>query len=84
MEKSNCFHVMKSCKLVKKNCNGSTRVVVEYVLGNMMDSLHNMMLVKGDEYEEFPKHLETFKHHFDVLKKSGLDIASEELRDRCM
>ena len=38
--------------------------------------------MKSDEYDTLIKYLETFKHHFDVLKELGLDISSEELSDR--
>ena len=40
---------MKSCHLIKKVCNGSSGVIVEDVVGNIVEAMHNMFFVKGED-----------------------------------
>ena len=75
------YDVIVLYRLVKKICNWSSYVVVNDVLNNVLEAMHNFMLVKGDEYLSLPKYLEAAKQRFDVLKESDFDMASEGLRD---
>ena len=64
------------CKLIKKICNGSTSVVVEYVLGNLVEDFHRFTLILGDEYDTLHKYMEASQHEFEVLKMAGFDVCS--------
>ena len=75
---------LKKAELVKKNCNGSASVVANDVIGNLMESLYNYMLIKGDDYQTLPKYLEATEHRYEVLKETGFSLASESLRDAYM
>ena len=72
------------CRLVKKIYNGSSYVVVNNVLGNVLEAMHNFMLIKGDKYLSMLKYLEAVKQRFNILKELGFNIASEGLRDVCI
>ena len=48
MAKKNRFCTMKLHNLARKNCNVSTIVVKEDVIGNLIEDLFNFALIKGD------------------------------------
>ena len=52
---SNLNNTIALCQLVKKTCNGLTCVVVDDALGNVVESLHNFILIRGEEYLSSPK-----------------------------
>ena len=68
-------------KLVKKICNGSSYIVVNNMLGNVLEAMYNFIFIKDDKYLLLVKYLEIAKQQFDVLKESGFNMASKELRD---
>ena len=70
--------------LVKKICNDSTYVVVDDVVGNMLESLHSVFLIRGDDHTSLPKCLEVSQHRFEVLEESGFNMVSPIFRDACM
>ena len=84
MVKRNRFCTMKLHDLVKKVMNGSTAVVVEDVIGNMIEAMFNFMLIRAEEYEALPKYLQAFEHRFEVLTSAGFNLADEKLRDMHM
>ena len=49
MESTNGHDAMVLYQLIKNICNGSVSVVVEDVLGNLIEDLHNFTLIRGDE-----------------------------------
>ena len=49
---------MKLHMLTRKNCNGSVCVVVEDVIVTMLESIFSMMMIRRDDYDSLPKHLE--------------------------
>ena len=71
-------------KLVRKICNGSAAVMVDDVLGNMLEAMCNYMHIRGDDFPILSKYLESTKQRIEVLKESGFDIASAGIRDLCM
>ena len=71
-------------QLIKKMCNGSTSVVVEEVLGNLVEALHNFVLIRGEEHDTLPKCMESSQNRYEVLKMAGFEMVTEELRDTCM
>ena len=75
---------MVLCKLVKKICNVSASCAVDDVLGKMLETMCNCMLIRGDDYPNLAKFLEATKQRLDVLKQTGFDIAGESIRDSCM
>lgn len=82
MIKKNRFCTLKLCKLIKKIVNGSTVVIVEDVIGNMIEALFNFALIRGEEYEGLPQCLQAFHHRFKALADSGFSIAHDQLRDK--
>ena len=84
MVQSNRYCAMKLYSLVKRNCNGSTYVMVDDVMGNLIEALYSVLLIRGDEYPNLPKYLEASDHKFVVLREALFDIANEELRDAYM
>ena len=55
---NNSFNTMILHKLVRKIYNGSTTVMFDDVVGNAVESMHSMLLLRGDDYQSFPKILE--------------------------
>ena len=49
---------MKLHQLVRKNCNGSTYMVVDDVIGNFLEVMYNVLLIRGDNFKSLPKYLE--------------------------
>ena len=72
-------------KLVKKIFNGSAScTAADDVLGNILESLHNCALTRGDYCPNLAKCLEAAKQRMDALKQAGFDIAGDSLRDSHM
>jgi len=78
------FNAIVLYQRMRKICNGSTSVVGEDVLGNLMESLYNFLLIKGDDHESLWHYRETLAHRYSILKESGFDLATDNLRDECM
>ena len=81
MVSKNWHYAMVLHQLIKRICNGSTSVVVEDFLGNIIEALCNFTLIQGDEYDTLPNHIEAYQNRFKVLKMAGFDMATLELRD---
>ena len=81
MVKKNKLCAVKLHDLVRKNCNGSTVVVVEDVIGNLIEALFNFALIRGEEYEHFPKCLQAQEYKFEVLSGGGFDVAGTKSSD---
>ena len=58
MMKDNLFNTITLHKLVQKICNGSTCIIVEDVIGNTMECMYAVMLLKGDDFDSLLMHLE--------------------------
>ena len=71
MISANRCDVMVLYQLIKRICDGSTHVIVEDVLGNLADTLHNFSLIQGEEYDTLQKHMEDSQYRFEVLKMAG-------------
>ena len=72
---------MKLHMLVKKTCNGSTCVVAYDVVGNMLESMCNVFLIRGDYYSTLPNYHETTQHRFCELEEALFYIACLKFRD---
>ena len=70
--------------LVKKTSNRSATTATSEVLSNMIDAVHNSLLIRGDEHQTLSKCLEATKQCFKVLKGSSFDAATQNLMDSCM
>ena len=81
MEEKNRWDAMKLYKLVKKNCNGSTVVVVDDVIGNLIEGIFNFVLIRGDDYDALPQYLKAYEHKYEVLCKAGYGLGNDKLRD---
>ena len=58
-----------------------TVVLVEDVIGNLIEDLFNFSLIRGEEYESLPKHLQAYEKNFEVLSGGGFDVAITNVRD---
>ena len=81
MVASNRFNMLILYKLVKKNYNSSTIVVVDDVVDNFIESLYNYILIKDNDFESLPKYLEASEYWFQILKEIGFSIATDSLRN---
>ena len=70
--------------LIKRIYNGLISIIVEDVLGNMLEALYNFVLIQGEEYDSLAKYLEVSNHQFTLLKQTGFKMATESLRDKYM
>ena len=59
-------------------------MIVDDVLGSLIESLFNVMLIRCDDFKSLPKHLEASEHRHDVLDHVVFEIASPKLRDSHM
>ena len=84
MVKSKRHCVMKLLGLVRKICNVSACVIVDDVLGSLIESLFNVLMIRGDDFKSLPKNLEASEHRHDVLDDAGFAIASPKFRDSHM
>ena len=80
--KRNC--AMKLYQLVRKNCNGSTYVVVDDVVGIFLEAMCNVILIREDDFKSLPKYLEGTAHKMKVLDESGFEVANPKFRDSLM
>ena len=55
------YNVIVLHKLVKKIYNSSASIIVDYVLGNILEALRNFLLIKGNKYPSLAKYLEAAK-----------------------
>ena len=84
MIKTKRYCAMQLLGLVRKICNGSTYVVVDDVVGSLIESLHNALLIRGDDFNSLPKYLEVSEHRYAVLDGAGFEIANAKFRDSYM
>jgi len=79
MNKSKRFNTMTLYSLIKKIYNGSTLVIVEDMIDNVLEVLYNFVLIRREEYDSLAKYLEASEHQFSLLQQVGLDLATETL-----
>ena len=72
---------MKLRALVKKTSNGLISVEVDDAVGRMLQSLFNVLIIRGDDRITLPKYHEETQHRFEVLEEAGFDISSPKVRD---
>ena len=75
---------MTLCQLIRKICNRLTSVVSSDVLGNLMESLHNLLMTREKDSELLLKCVQIPKHRHSILKESGFDLATNSLRGACV
>ena len=59
-EDCNC-NAMTLCKLVWKTRNELAAIVTDNVLDSMVESVYNLLLIRGDKCSTLSKHLEAIK-----------------------
>ena len=59
-------------------------MVIRDILGNWLESLYLVLLIRGNDYNSLSKYLEVSKYRFEVLKEAKFDVASKDLHDRYM
>ena len=62
MVKTKWCCAMKLLELVKKICDGSMFVVVDDIVGNLLEAMHNSLLIYRDDFPMLPKYLEASEH----------------------
>ena len=75
---------MKLFQLAKNNYNGSTVVVVDHLIGKLIEGLFDFVLIRGEEFELFPKHLKDYEHRHEVLSGEVFSMTNSNLRDLCI
>ena len=73
--------MMKLYQLVKKNYNGSTSIVVDNMIDNLLELLLNAVLIHRNDYPNLAKYLKTSDHRYSVLEEAMFEIANSRLRD---
>ena len=84
MLSKNRHHAVVLFRLIKNACNVSSNVIVEGVLGNLAEALLKFSLIQVYEHYPLPRFIEASHHRFEVLKITGFDVVSLELRFNCM
>ena len=54
------------------------------VVGNLLETMYDAMLIRGDDYPSLPKYLEASAHRNDVLEEAGFGVANPKFRDAFM
>ena len=62
------------------NFNGSTVLVVEDFIGNLIEAPFNVALIRDNESESLPKNLQERNHNFEILSVGRFDVAGIKLR----
>ena len=62
--------------LIRKVCSGSTSVVVDDVVGTVLEKLCNFLLNRGNDHDSLPKYIELSDHKFEILKAAGFAFAA--------
>ena len=81
MIKDNLFNTITLHKLVLKICNRSTFVVVEDVIGNALESIYLVMLLKGENFPSLSKYLEATIQRYKCFEQAGCEFATDQIRD---
>lgn len=64
MLNSNRFDAIKLYQIICKSCNGSTLVIVEDILGNLIEGIYNYFLMSGENHEMILKYHKATEHQF--------------------
>ena len=81
MISNNLFSTITLFKLVRKICNESTFVLVEDVIGNAVEAMHSVMILRGEDYPYLPKYLEAATQKHKCFLQARCRFATEQLRD---
>ena len=65
---------MKFYQLVKKNYNRSTNIIINNMIGNLLEILHSIVLIRGNNYLSLPKYLEVSKYQYGFLEEAHLEL----------
>ena len=68
MVSGNLLSAMILTKLTKKIFNGSTHVVVDYVIGSDVDNMRSLITLRGDDYTSLHKYLKASTQMCDFFK----------------
>ena len=81
MVKERHYCEMKLHMLIRKNCNGSTCVVVDGIIGTRLESMCSMMMIRVDEYDSLPKFLEVTENKCQAVREFQFGLENEGFRD---
>ena len=84
------YYAYKLYQLVRKNCNGSTYIVVDNTIRSFLESMCNVLLIREDDFKSLLKYLKKAAHRIKVLDEAGFKVAKpkfhyaviEELENR--
>ena len=68
-------------KLIEKLCNRSKAIVDGDIMGNLIESLYNFLLIGDDNYDCLVDYHEASEHRYRVLKNTGFDFVEDSLRN---
>ena len=72
--------IMKLYSLIKKTCNGSTKSLVDYALGNTVEASCSYLGFRDDEYYSLSNHMETSEQRYGVMKEAGASFVNDKMR----
>ena len=78
------FNIIKLHELIRKSYNGPISIVSRDVLGNLVEYLCNILIIREEDYDLLPKYFEVLNHRYCILKELSFDLATESLRDACI
>jgi len=67
------------CNLIRKVCSGSISVIIDDIIGTILEALYNYLLNRAKDHELLPKYLEASDHKFEILKSTRFTFATPEI-----
>ena len=56
-------------------------MIVDDVIGNVVESVYLILLARGHDVHSLPNHLEAYAQRYEYFKQSGFEFASIKLRE---
>ena len=78
----NQTNVTKLLAIIKRLCSGPA--VVENPQHSVLESLFNVLFIKGDDYDTLEEYTSVFTQRAEVAEQFGWCFASDKLRDLCV
>ena len=76
----NSFDSMVLYQSIQKNFNESTSVISEGAMENIVEVLHNFILIKCDEFTQLSNNIDSSDKYSDMLKQCDFKVASACIR----
>ena len=65
--------------VIQKICHGSTHHKNCFM--SSVESVFNFHLIKGEDYSDMSKYIESFEKRYEIFTRSGWSVASTDMRD---